>query len=129
MVAIALTIDGHNLIRDSASGVDRFIITHFALGSSNTAVGSSDHTLGNEQFRKAISSFANGGSTGEIIISVYVAAGDAVGLNIQEIGIYGGNSASSIANSGVLIARALYVPSTNPKTALISLQLSLDLIC
>jgi len=129
MTAINLTNNGHNLIRDSASGVDVFKIKYFALGTSSTAVSSGDATLGNEQYRRAVSSVVNGGSVGEILISVYVPGGDAVGLNIQEIGIFGGNAASSQPNSGVLIARALWIPSTNPKTALVSFQLQLDLIC
>ncbi len=129
MTAITLTNDGHNLIRDSAHGIDRFIVTHFELGSSNAAINVADHALHSPQYRRAVTSFTNGGAVGEIIISVYVPGGDAVGLNVQELGIFGGNAATSLVSSGVMIGRVLWVPSTNPKTALVSFQLQLDLTC
>jgi hypothetical protein len=129
MVALTLTNDGHNLIRDSAKGVDVFKVTYFALGTSNNAVSASDHFLGNEQYRRGVTQVLNGGAVGEVLISCYVPGGDAIGLNVQELGIFGGNGASSSFNSGVLIARVLWIPSTNPKTALVSFQLQLDLIC
>jgi len=128
-INIQLTNDGHNLIRDSAHGIDVFKITYFGLGSGNGAVNLADHTLNHEQYRRAITSFVNGSSVGEIIVSVYVPGGDAVGLNVQEFGLFGGNAATSSVNSGVMIGRCLWVPSVNPKTALVSFQLSLDLIC
>lgn len=126
---ILLSNDGHNLIRDSAHGIDRFIITHFELGSSNAAVNLADHALHNPQYRRAITSFQNGAAIGEILINVYIPGGDAVGLNVQELAVYGGNAATLNLSTGVMIGRVLWVPSTNPKTALVSEQLTLDLIC
>jgi hypothetical protein len=125
IINVSLTNDGHNLIRNSADGTDIFKIKYFALGSGTATPSSGDHKLGSETFRKAVTSFVNGGAVGEILIDVYVAPGDAVNFDVEEVGVFGGNAAISAANSGVLIARGLYVH--NPKTNLESIQLQLDL--
>lgn len=125
IINVSLTNDGHNLIRNSAAGVDIFKIKYFALGSGTATPSAGDHALGSETFRKAVTSFVNGGAVGEILINVYVAPGDAVGFDVEEVGVFGGNAATSATNSGVLIARGLY--SHNPKTNLESIQLQLDL--
>ena len=123
MAAITITNDGLNLIRDGLKGASNPLIKYVALGTSSTAPTAADHTLGAETFRKAVSSYTNGASNGEILINMYLAPGDAVGNNIQEVGFFGGN-ATSTANSGVLLAHGLYVH--NPKTAVESIQFQLD---
>ncbi len=123
MTAITVTYAGKNLYRNATSGADNPLITYVALGSSNTVPSPSDTVLGAEVFRKAVTSFVNG-ATGEIFVNLYLAPGDAIGDNIQEIGFFGGNSATSAANTGVLIAHGLY--AHNPKTNLESIQFSLD---
>jgi hypothetical protein len=102
------------------------LIGYVALGTSNTTPTSNDTALGNEVFRKAVTSYTNGASHGEILIDVYIADGDAVGMNIAEIGFFGGSSASSAANSGVLLGRGLY--SHPNKLSTESIQAQLDLI-
>lgn len=125
MTAITITNAGRNLYRDSTSGANKLQITYVALGSSSTAPASSDTKLGNETFRKKVTSYANGGSAGEILVNMYLAPGDSIGSNIQEVGFFGGNSASKNANTGVLLAHGLY--SHNPKSGTESIQFQLDL--
>ncbi len=105
-------------------GANTSVIKYVALGTSNTAPTAGDHTLGAETFRKAVTSFTNGASNGEVLINMYLAPGDAVGNNIQEVGFFGGGAATSSANTGVLLAHGLY--AHNPKTAVESIQFQLD---
>jgi hypothetical protein len=125
-ISMTITNDGYDLWRNASKGTDNPLITYFALGSSSVSPTVNDHTLGAETFRKAVTSYTNGSSHGELLVSVYVAPADAVGLNIQEICIIGGNSATISANTGILIARGLYIH--NPKLNTESLQLQLDLV-
>lgn len=125
MASIVITNAGLNMIRDSLSGANNPLITYVALGSSNTAPSASDTQLGNETFRKAVTSYTNGGSSGEILINMYLAPGDDVGDNIEEVGFFGGSSATSAANTGVLLAHGLY--AHNPKLNTESIQFQLDL--
>src|SRR5712691_493381 len=107
MAAITITTGGRNLLRNGMSGANDPRITYVALGTSNTAPTTGDTQLGAEVFRKAVTSYTNG-ATGEVLINMYLAPGDSVGSNIQEVGFWGGSSASGTANSGVLLARGLY---------------------
>jgi hypothetical protein len=124
MPAITITNAIVNLMRDGLSGATNPVVTYVAVGSSTTAPTTSDTQLGSEFFRKSVTSYVNG-STGEVIISMYLGPGDAVGGNIQEVGFFGGSAATSTSNTGVLIARGLY--SHNPKTGTESIQFSLDI--
>src|SRR6266699_4277119 len=126
MPSVTLTVvnSGHNLLRDGLGGANNPKITYFALGTNNTAVVSTQTRLLNEVFRKKVTSVTNGASVGEVLINVYVAPGDTVGVDIEEIAVFGGNSATGTANSGVMFGRALW--SHNPKTNLESVQLQLD---
>lgn len=124
MAAITITNDGLNLIRDGLKAGNNPKITYVALGTSSTAPAAGDHTLGAETFRKAVTSFTNGASNGEVLINMYLAPGDAVGNNIQEVGFFGGSGATNSANTGVLLAHGLY--AHNPKTAVESIQFQLD---
>lgn len=98
-------------------------ITYVAIGTSTAAPAVTDTQLGAEVFRKKVTSYTNGGSPGEILINVYLAPGDAVGVDIEEIAFFGGN-ASNLKNSGIMLARGLY--THNPKTAVESIQIQLD---
>lgn len=122
MSAITVTTVGKNLLRAGRSGSDNPKVTYVALGTSNIAPSASDTKLGAEVFRKKISSYANGG-TGEILANGYIAPTEAVGVVIAEVGFFGGNSATSTANSGILIARGLY---SHTKTGTESLTLQFD---
>jgi hypothetical protein len=124
MAAITITNAGHNFFRDSLAGVVNAKIRYFAVGSSSTAPTVNDTILGAETFRKAVTSYTIG-ATGEILVNVYVAPGDIVGADVEEIGIIAGSSATGAANTGVLIAHGLYAHPG--KTALESIQLQLDI--
>ncbi len=114
-----VTAIGFNLLRDALSRE----ITYVALGTSNTPAQGTDTQLGNEVFRKAVTSYTNN-QTGEVLISMYLSPGDADGVNIQEIGFIGGATASATRGSGVLFARGPY--SHNPKSGTESLIFQLD---
>lgn len=125
VITYTLTTAGHNLLRDGGKGADNPKITYFALGSSTTAPTVSDTKLGNETFRKTVTSYVNGAAAGEVIYNEYISPNDAVAADVEEVGWFGGNSATSAANSGVMIARGLYVH--NPKSNNESIQVTLDL--
>jgi hypothetical protein len=120
MSAITVTTVGKNLLRDARKGTNSAKVTYVALGTSNTSPTAGDTKLGAEVFRKAISSYASGG-TGESLANGYIAPTEAVGISINEVGFFGGSSATSVANSGILIARGLYA-HTKLGTESITLQ-------
>jgi hypothetical protein len=106
MAAITITDAGKNMMRDATSGAQNPKITYVALGTSSATPAAGDTQLGAEVFRKAVTSYTNG-STGVIVISIYLSPTDAVGISIQEVGFFGGN-ATKTANSGTLLAHGLY---------------------
>lgn len=121
MTAATLTNAGRNLIRDGLRGAATPKITYVAMGTDSTAPDVANTKLGAETFRKAVTSYTNG-TTGEVLINMYLAPGESVGTNIAEIGFFGG-SATSAANSGTLLARGLY---SHAKTNTESIQFQLD---
>lgn len=123
MSTIQITDVGANLYRDSAKGSSVPKITYVALGTSTTSPTAADTKLAAEVFRKAVTSYTNG-STGEVLINMYLGPLDAVGDDIEEVGFFGGTSATPTANTGVLLARGLWHHS--PKTNLESITFSLD---
>lgn len=94
-------------MRDSLSGANNALIRYVGLGTSNTAPAATDTKLGAENMRKAVTSYANG-LTGEIVVTMYLTASEAIGLAIAEVGFFGGSAATSAINTGILIARGLY---------------------
>ena len=124
MTAITKTTAGINLMRDSWGGLQSPIITYIAVGSSNTAPTAGDTQLNAETFRKKVVSYTQG-ANGELLVSAYLSPTDAVGLDIEEVGVFAG-AATSSANTGVLVAHGLY--SHNPKLNTESIQITLDAI-
>ena len=115
-----ITSAGKNLLAESLRNASLDAeIKFIAIGSDNTAPSSGDTTLGNETFRKAVTSQTAGGSVGVTITNLYVAPEEAVGT-IEEIGFFSGSSASSTTDSGTLFARVLY---SRTKTAVESIQI------
>jgi hypothetical protein len=125
MSAITITNAGLNLLRDGMSGANNPLITYVALGTSNTSPTVNDTKLGAETFRKAVTSYANGVSTGELLVNMYLSPSDDIGDAIAEVGFFAGNSASSLANSGVLVARGLY---SHTKLSTESITFQLDVV-
>lgn len=115
-----ITSAGKNLLAESLRNASLDAeIKYIAIGSDNTAPSSGDTTLGNETFRKAVTSQTAGGSVGVTITNLYVAPEEAVGT-IEEIGFFSGSSATATTNSGTLFARVLY---SRTKTAVESIQI------
>ncbi len=125
MSAITITNAGLNLIRDGVAGNNNSKVTYVAVGTGSTAPTTGDTKLQSEVLRKKISSYTNGASVGEILVNGYLNANDAVGVNIQEVGFFGSNSATSAANSGVLVARGLF---SHTKLSTEGIPLQLDLV-
>lgn len=123
MSAITITDVGRNLLRDSLRGASTPLISYVALGTDNTAPSSANTMLGAEVFRKSVTSYTLG-ATGEVLINMYLAPTDSVGTGIQEVGFFGGGTATSAANSGVLLARGLY---SHPHVSTESIIFQLDL--
>src|SRR5260221_4613026 len=98
VVTLTVTDSGRNLLRDSLSGANNAKITYFAIGAGTTAATTSDTKLQIETFRKKVTSFTNGASAGEILINVYIASGDAVNADIEEIGVHVVSFATSTAH-------------------------------
>jgi len=119
--AITITTAGRNLLRDGESGAQNPKITYVALGTDSTAPDVGQTALIAEVFRKAVTSYTNGG-TGEILINMYLSPSDLVGISVQEVGFFAGN-ATKTANSGTLLARGLYA---HTKTGVESIQFQLD---
>lgn len=125
-IALTLTDSGHNFIRDVAKNEDQWSNIYFALGSGTSSTTHLTTALDSEGFRKLVTNVVDGASVGEALFNCFVSDSDAVGLNIQEIAIFLGLTASSSSNTGKMLGRALW--AHNPKTAQESLQIQLDAI-
>jgi len=113
MATMTKTTAGLNAERNAKSGVTNPKVFYIALGDDATAPSASDTKLGNERFRKAITSYANG-ATGIITAQIYIEPTEAVGITVREVGVFVGSTATSSANSGIMLARMLYSPE-HPK--------------
>lgn len=123
MTAVTITNAGLNLLRDALDGLAvNCKVAYVAIGTGSTAPAVTDTQLGAEVFRKPITNFTNGASVGESLINMYLAPGDAVGDVVGEIGWFAG-AATGAANSGTMVARALY---SHTKLISESIQFTLD---
>jgi hypothetical protein len=82
-------------------------IKYMAIGDDNTAVAATDTTLGSEVFRTAYVSQAYS-ATGIVTSEFYITDTDANGEDIQELGIFAGNTATATADTGRLISHVLW---------------------
>lgn len=130
-IAATITTAGKNLFAAAAMGTDSCQVSYIAVGTSNTAPTVGDTKLAAESSasgaRKSIANngtYAAGANPGEFTINITLQAPDASGVNIQEVGFFGGNSASTTKDSGILIARALY---SHTKLATETLTLTFDM--
>ena len=124
-IAMTITNDGRALFRNGTDGADNPLISYVALGTSSTTPTVNDHTLGHETYRKAVTSYTNGSAPGEVLVDMFLGDNDAVGLTTLEVGVFGGKTATSSANTGVLVAHGLYTMSS--KTNLQSFLFQFDL--
>ena len=81
-------------------------IFYLALGTGNTAITDTDTTLDTEIFRTPVT-VQTDVDTGEILTTYTVLDTEAIG-NLEEIGIFGGTSATVSADTGTLISRILW---------------------
>lgn len=81
-------------------------IKYLALGTDNTPITDTDTQLGNEIFRTAYVERTEPG-TAQLQHRFIALTSDAV-AQIEEIGIFGGATATSTANTGILISRILW---------------------
>lgn len=125
-LTMTVTDAGLNLVRDGFSGANNPKITYVAVGSGMTAPADGDTTLGTELFRKAVTSYTNNG-TGGIIVTLYLSQSDAVGQDIEEVGVFAGSTASATLGSGVLVARALFGHGNKSDTESINLQCNIPI--
>lgn len=110
---------GFNMMRDGLYGdVTDFQIKYTGVGDVNTAPALTDWKLGNETFRKAVTSRSKP-AAGQCKTVQYIAPAEAVGW-IKEIGWFAGATAGGGVNTGTLVARVLY---SRNKTALESIQI------
>jgi hypothetical protein len=82
-------------------------IKYLALGTGNTAIADTDSVLDTEIFRTLYVARDNTIGTGKISHTFVVLDSEAVGT-IEEIGIFGGSTASGTVDTGTLISRILW---------------------
>jgi len=87
------------LIDDASTG-----LTYHAIGTSGTAPAVGDTTLGTEAARKAWTIRSR--ATNIITLEVFYLASEAT-FNISEAGVFGGATASTSADSGILFSHYL----------------------
>jgi hypothetical protein len=92
-------------------------IKYLALGTSSIAVADNQTQLGSEIFRAPYTSRSKT-SVGELTTVFDVLDSEGVGL-LEEIGIFGGSTATADANTGKMISRVLWKKN---KTALEEIQ-------
>jgi hypothetical protein len=117
-----LTDVGLNLLRGAIDGQTTPKITYVALGTGTTPPASSDTKLGNEVFRKAVTSYTDG-ATGEETAVMFLSPNEANGISITEIGFIGG-AATGQPNTGTLFGRALW---SHTKSSQESITFPLDI--
>lgn len=99
--------DGFNLLLDLLQG-NSTPLSYVALGSSTNAPASTDHALGSEVARIAVSSFTS--ASNDLTVTGYFLPTQA-NVSLAEAGIFGG-SATSAANSGTLYSRVTFAAFT-----------------
>ena len=79
-------------------------IKYFAFGDSSAPASAFQTSLGNELFRKQITSKQIGASFVRSIVSL---TSNEANFNIREIGVFAGANATMEAGSGIMISRAV----------------------
>lgn len=104
-----ITDAGLNMFRDLLSGaITDGEIKYVGLGNDATAPANGQTDLVAEQYRKQVTSQANGGSAGVLTTTVYIPPDEANTFTTEEIGWFAGSAASATTDSGIMVARVLY---------------------
>ncbi|MFA5130430.1 MAG: hypothetical protein WC477_05995 [Patescibacteria group bacterium] len=90
------------LVKPLYGGTPNLEIKYLAVGSNTAAVTVNDAALGTETFRCADSSLS-ATATGQVTSEFLILSTEAVGT-IEEIGIFGGTSATLTADVGIMIS-------------------------
>jgi hypothetical protein len=114
----AVVTAGRNLIRDLLYGASSAQITHFALGTNNTAVVATDTALGSEVFRDTLTSRVADEAT--LTVKYYLASGSANGNTLKEAGLL------TALSGGTLYARSV-LASEIVKTSSIAITFTWEL--
>lgn len=103
---MTITTAGLNWWRTTLPGRSSGQIVYFAIGTGNTTPSVNDTKLAAEAYRTTFQSSADG-NTGEEHMYGFVdlAFGN---VTIAEVGLFAGATATTSANTGILVARALY---------------------
>ena len=98
---------GKKMIKDVLKGtITDGKIKYLALGNSTSSITLSDTQLGNEIFRKAITTYTDN-SDFELYTTTNILDTEANG-QIEEIAIFAGSTASATTNSGIMLSRVLW---------------------
>ncbi len=117
IATVALT-----MLRDALRGaVTDLAIKYMATGDDATAPTAADTVLGNEVFRKAVTSFSLPAAN-QLKTTVYLSPANSVGW-IRELGWFCGAAAGAGADTGILLGHVLY---SRNKTAAESITVERD---
>jgi len=113
-----ITNAGLNMIRDSLKGdVTDLELKYIALGTDGTAINDNDTQLGAEGFRSTFVKKESPG-VGMLKTTALVLDNESL-LHIKELAIFAGATATSTADTGIMLSRILY---DRDKTNLESIQ-------
>lgn len=119
--AMQLMDVARDMVADGLKGdVSDLEIKYVAVGDDDGTIlplASTNTTLGNETFRKQVTSKSDGG-TGILNMVAILLSSEAVGT-IEEVGFFAGATAGAGADTGILVSRGYY---SKTKTALESIQ-------
>ena len=103
LTQISQTVRQQQLLGTYTGPLNQLQIQYFAFGTGTTAPAVTDTQLGNEQFRKQVTQISAQG-TGNVYSVLSLGAQEA-NFTITEIGVFCGPTATSSANTGVLLSR------------------------
>lgn len=109
---MTVTNAGLNWLRMGFTGSNTIQINYLAVGTGTTAPTVNDTQLAAEAYRVPPSGYTNG-ANGVISMNGFIDMAYA-NVTISEVALFGsmtGNTATSSANTGVLIARGLWSPA------------------
>lgn len=102
-----LVVDaGRNLIRDLMAGKETKGIQYIAIGTGSTTPAPTDTKLESEVYRDTITRLLY--SNGVLTVHYYLDAESANGYNLTEAGLFGGSTATSSKNTGILYSRVTF---------------------